>query len=458
MGFSTEIIEEIKGQIRGSVILPSDSNYEETRKVYNGMIDKRPALFVLCANVSDVITSVKFAKAQKLPLAIRSGGHHAAGLGVWDDALVIDISQMKGIRVAPEARTVRVEGGCLLGDIDHATQVFGKAIPSGIFSTTGISGLTLGGGLGHLSRAYGLAIDSMLEADVVLADGTLVTASETSHPDLFWALRGGGGNFGVVTSFLFKLHDAGTVQAGPMLWHLEDAAELMQFYRDFLLSAPNEIYCYFAFLTVPPVPIFPEHLHLKKMCGLIWCNVGDMAQNDHYLQQFRDFKTPALDYVGPMPYNQLQSLFDDLYPKGLQWYWKGAFIKDLSEECINENVRHAHKMPTPQSTMHLYPVNGACHNKSNADTAWGFRDANWSQVIVGVDPDPANNEKITQWARRYWQDIHPYSLGGGYINFMMDEGTEKVKASYGDNYERLVSVKRKYDPENLFNVNQNIKP
>ena len=450
--------EAFMAQLRGCVVVSTDSDYDETRKVYNGMINKRPAQFVKCANVADVMAAVNFAREQKLTLAIRDGGHNAAGLGIWDDALVIDLSRMKGIRVNPDASTVRVEGGCLLGDIDHATQAFEKAFPTGINSTTGISGLTLGGGLGHLSRAYGLTIDSLLEADVVLADGTLVTASESSHPDLFWAIRGGGGNFGIVVSFLFRLHKAGTVQAGPMLWHLDDAAEIMPFYRDFLLSAPNEIYCYFAFLTVPPVPAFPEDLHLKKMCGLLWCNVGDIEKTDAYVQKFRDFKTPALDFVGPMPYNQFQSLFDPLYPSGMQWYWKGAFVKDLTEESIRENIRHAHRLPTPHSTMHLYPVNGKCHEKSNTDTAWGNREANWSQVIVGVDPDPANKDKITEWARAYWEGILPYSLGSGYINFMMEEGQDRVKASYGQNYDRLVQIKRKYDPENLFHINQNIKP
>lgn len=452
-------IQSFKSSIRGNVIMASDPAYNEERLVYNGMISRFPALIVKCSNVADVISAVNFARTNKLTLAVRGGGHNAGGLGVCDDGLVIDLSLMKGIRIDQDANTVRVEGGCLLGDIDHATQPFGKAIPSGIFSTTGVGGLTLGGGLGHLTRRYGLAIDNLLEADIVLADGKLVTASEKKNPDLFWAIRGGGGNFGVVTSFLFTLQDAGTVQGGPMLWHIEESGEILKFYRDFILKAPNEIYCYFAFLTVPPVPIFPTELHLKKMCGLLWCNIGDtrLSTKDAF-ETFRKFKTPALDYTGPIAFAALQSMFDPLYPKGLQWYWKTDFVKDLSDEAILLNVKYGNKLPTPQSTMHLYPINGQAHKKKNEDTAFSYRDANWAQVIVGIDTDPGNEEKLSTWTREYWTALHPFSAGGAYVNFMMEEGQDRVKAAYKDNYERLSKIKSKYDPENLFKVNQNIKP
>lgn len=455
---SEDAIEEFLGSLRGEVILSQNEKYEEARKVYNAMIDRYPAAIVYCEDVADVISCVKFAKQEGIITAIRAGGHNAGGLGVVDDGLVIDLSRMNGIRVDPDASTVRVEGGCLLRDMDHATSAFGKAVPTGIFSTTGISGLTLGGGLGHLSRAYGLSIDNLIEADIVLADGSLVKTDKDTLPDLFWAIRGGGGNFGVVTSFLFRLHDVSKTQAGPMLWHLEDAEEILPYYRDFILSAPNEIYCYFAFLTVPAVSLFPEHLHLKKMCGLIWCNVKGGAESEAALSHFRDFKTPALDYVGPMPFSSLQGLFDDLYPAGLQWYWKANFVKDLTDISIEENIKFAHQMPTAQCTMHLYPVNGACHQKSNADTAWGYREANWSQVIVGVDKNPAYKEDITIWAKAYWNAVHPHSEEGGYVNFMMEEGLDRVKASYGKNYDKLSKIKAKYDPDNFFRVNQNIKP
>jgi FAD/FMN-containing dehydrogenase len=452
-------MQGFKSSIRGKVISANDPSYNEERAVYNGMISRYPALIVKCRNVADVISAVNFAREQNLDLAIRGGGHNAGGLGVCDDGLVIDLSLMNGTRVDLEANTIRAEGGCLLGDIDHATQAFGKAIPTGIFSTTGIAGLTLGGGLGHLTRKYGLAIDNLVEADVVLADGKLVTTSEKKNPDLFWAIRGGGGNFGVVTSFLFNLQDAGIVQGGPMMWHIEDSEELLRFYRDFILEAPNEIYCYFAFLTVPPVPIFPAELHLRKMCALLWCNIGDtkLSTKDAF-ETFRKFKKPALDYAGPMPFAALQSMFDPLYPKGLQWHWKADFVKDLSDEAIKLNVKYANKLPTPQSTMHLYPINGQAHKKNNEDTAFSYRDANWAQVIVGIDPDPENGEKLSTWTREYWSALHPFSAGGAYVNFMMDEGQDRVRAAYRENYERLAKIKSKYDPKNLFRVNQNIKP
>lgn len=450
--------QEFKGSIRGQIILRGDDVYDNERSVYNGMIDRYPSAIVKCRDVADVISCVNFCREQKVLIAIRSGGHNAGGLGVCDDGFVIDLSLMKGIRIDQASNTVRVEAGCLLGDIDHATQKFNKAIPTGIFSTTGISGLALGGGLGHLSRAYGLTIDSLIEADIVLADGKLITASKQDYSDLFWALQGGGGNFGVVTSFLFKMHDAGTVYGGPMLWHIEDSDKILPFYKDFILKAPNSVYCYFAFLTVPPVPIFPEHLHLKQMCGLVWCNVGDENDAKKAADVVRSFKQPALDYTGPIPYAALQSLFDALYPKGLHWYWKADFVKELSDDSIQLNIEHGKKLPTPHSTMHLYPINGAAHDRKNKDSAFNYRDANWAQVIVGIDPDERNKEKITSWAKNYWEALHPYSSGGAYVNFMMEEGQDRVKASYGNNYKKLTEIKSKYDSDNLFRVNQNIKP
>lgn len=444
--------------VRGKVILRGDPLYDDERKVYNGMIDRHPAAIIKCVDVADVIACVNFGQKNKILTAIRAGGHNAGGLGLCDDGLVIDLSLMKGIRIDEHAGTVRAEAGCLLGDLDHATQAFGKAVPTGVLSTTGIAGLTLGGGIGHLSRAYGLSIDSLLEVDIVLATGKLVTASEKENADLFWAVRGGGGNFGVVTSFLFRMHDAGTVYGGPMLWHLSEGESIMAYYRDFILKAPKNAYCYFAFLTVPPVPIFPAELHLKKMCGLLWCNIGDKSTAEKAVQIFRDYKKPALDFVGPMPFAGLQGMFDALYPTGLQWYWKADFIRELSDEAIKINLKHANNLPTPHSAMHLYPINGSCHNKKNADTAFSYRDANWAQVIIGVDPDPANNDRISSWAKAYWEGIHPFSAGGAYINFMMEEGEDRVKASYRENYKRLLEIKKRYDPDNFFRVNQNIKP
>ena len=447
------VMENLQSSIRGNVIRRDDPSYEEERKVYNGMIDKKPLMIIKCRDIADVIAAIQFGKEHRLMITVRGGGHSAGGICLRDNGLVIDLSLMKGMFVDLMKNTIRVEGGCLLGDVDHATQPFGKAVPSGIFSTTGISGLTLGGGLGHLTRAYGLTIDSLLEAEVVLADGSLVSASAENNSDLFWAIRGGGGNFGVVVSFLFRMHPAGTVYGGPMLWHLKDTETIMKFYRDFILNAPNEVYGYFAFLTVPPVPLFPADLHLKKMCGILWCVLEEKEKAAQSINAFRELVTPALDYTGELPYSSLQKMFDPLYPKGLQWYWKADFVRELSAEAIQLNMKYAERLPTPHSSMHLYPINGAAHLVNNEETAFAYRDANWAQVIVGVDPDPGNRDILTSWAKEYWEALHPFSAGGAYINFMMDEGSDRVKASYRDHYEKLAKIKSHYDPENVFAVN-----
>jgi len=451
------VIAGLQASLRGDLIQSDDESYETAREVYNAMIDKRPALIARCADVADVISAVNFAREQGLTLAIRGGGHNGAGLGTCDDGLVIDLSSMRGIRVDLVDRTVRVEGGATWGDVDHATHAFGLATPSGIISTTGVGGLTLGGGLGHLTRKCGLTIDNLLAADVVLADGSFVTASEDENEDLFWAIRGGGGNFGVVTSFLFRLHPISTVIGGPTLWPLEQAPEVMRWYRDFIANAPEDLNGFFAFLTVPPGPPFPEHLHLKKMCGIVWCYTGPKEKADEVFAPVLEVGTPALHGVGEMPYPALQGAFDGLYTPGLQWYWKADFINELSDEAIKEHMKYA-EGPTLHSTMHLYPINGAAHRVGKNDTPWSYREATWGMVIAGVDPDPGNKEIITDWARNYWEAIHPYSAGGAYVNMMMDEGQERVKAAYRDNYDRLAATKRKYDPQNLFRVNQNIRP
>jgi hypothetical protein len=330
-------------------------------------------------------------------------------------------------------------------------------MPSGIISTTGVAGLTLGGGHGYLTRKYGLTIDNLLEADVVLADGRFVTASEKENEDLFWALRGGGGNFGVVTSFLFRAHPVSTIHGGPILWPAEQGAEVMRTFREMMRDAPEDMYAWCGFLTVPPVPLFPETLHLKKMCGLVCCHLGRAEEAEKAFQPLRAMK-PALDMLGQMPFPALQSAFDGLYPPGLQWYWKADFIKDLSDAAIAAHMEHGPKLPTMHSTMHIYPIDGASNRKGRNDTAFSFREARFSQVIVGVDPDPANNEKLISWTRSYHEAMRPHSAGGAYVNFMMEEGAERVQATYRDNYDRLVAVKNKYDPKNLFSVNQNIRP
>ncbi len=454
-----EIINEFKNQLRGELIEPTDPGYEKERKVYNAMINRRPRLIAKCADVADVMSAIHFGRKHNVRVSVRGGGHNAGGLGVWDDSLVIDLSLIKYVHVDPKARTVRVGGGCTWGDVDHAMHAFGLAVPSGIISTTGVGGLTLGGGMGYLTRKFGLTIDSLLAADVVLADGTFAVASATEHPDLFWAIRGGGGNFGVVTSFLFQAHPVQMVCAGPMLWPLEQATDVMKWYREFIVNAPEEMNGFFAFLTVPPGPPFPEPLHLKKMCGIVWCYTGSLDHANAILEPLRKFRPPAFEFFAPMPFPILQSMFDGLYAPGLQWYWKADFVKELTDEAIALHIKHGSELPSMLSTMHLYPVNGVARKPKNSDTPWSHRDATWSEVIVGVDPDPANTDHITAWAKTYWEALHPYSDGGAYVNFMMDgEGEDRIRATYGDNYDRLARIKARYDPENFFRVNQNIRP
>lgn len=451
-------MQSLKSTFTGTLILPGNTDYDEARKVYNGMIDKRPAAIAKCNNVNQVIACVNFARDNNILLAIRGGGHNAGGLGIADDALVIDLSLLKEIKVDAAAKTVKVEGGCLLKDVDVATHEAGMCVPSGIFGTTGVGGITLGGGLGNLTRTLGLAIDNLLEAEVVLASGKLVKASSTENPDLFWALRGGGGNFGVVVSFTFKLNPVHTVYAGPMLWEMEDAEEMWAWHHEFVNNAPDELGGYFAFLTVPPFAPFPEHLHLKKMCGVVWCYAGDMNKAEEVFKPIRAKKTPALDFVGPLPVPTLNTLFDPLYPPGLLWYWKADYVKDLPPEAMKKHIEYARKMPTRYCTMHMYNINGAASKIGKKDTPWNYRDANYGMVIVGIADNQNDKEKVTDWAKSYWSAMHPYSMGGAYINMMMEEGEDRIKASYGDNYERLVAIKTKYDPGNLFRVNQNIKP
>jgi hypothetical protein len=421
------------------------------------MIDKKPSVIAMCVDATDVQTCVNFARDNNISLAVRSGGHNAGGLGSVDDGLVINLSKMRGIRVDPKTKSVRVEAGCLWGDVDHAAHAFGLAVPSGIISTTGVGGLTLGGGLGHLTRSFGLTVDNLIEADVVLADGTMLVASADENADLFWALRGGGGNFGVVTSFLFQGNPVHTIFGGPTLWELDRTEEIMKWYRTFIVKAPEGLTGFFAFLTVPPAPPFPEYLHLHKMCGVVWCYSGDLAKAEELFAPVRELE-PDLYGVHEMPFPMLNSAFDGLYPPGHQWYWRADFFSELSDASIVEHVKWGAALPTMQSTMHLYPIDGAAHRVGASDTPWGYRDANWAAVIVGVDPDPSKKKELRDWAVGYYDAVHPHSSGGAYVNFLMEEGQERVQASYRGNYDRLAQVKAKYDSKNLFKVNQNIHP
>ncbi|MBV8713978.1 MAG: FAD-binding oxidoreductase [Chloroflexi bacterium] len=452
--------EKLRSSLRGRVIAQGDADYDEARSLYNAMIDKKPALIARCADVADVMAAVSFARERDLLLAIRGGGHNGPGLGSCDNGLVIDLSAMRSIRVDPAARTVRVDGGCTSGDVDHATHAFGLAVPFGIVSTTGVGGLTLGGGTGYLTRKYGLTIDNLLEADVVLADGSVVTTSATEHPDLFWALRGGGGNFGVVTSFLFRAHPVDMVYAGPIFWEATHAAAVMRAYRDFLPTAPEELGIFVGLKTVPPVDPFPRDYWGRRACAIIGSYNGAAEQGAPLMSQLLEqVPPPIFNWMGQMAFPAMQALFDPFFPKGLQWYWKGDFVKSLPDEAIETHIANAAQAPSDFSLMHLYPIDGAVHRVSADATAWNTRDAKFSMVIAGIDPDPTRAEALKTWGRAYWRAVHPFNLEGAYVNFMMDDEVQgRLQATYGANYGRLASIKEKYDPDNLFRVNQNIKP
>ncbi|HET6654300.1 MAG TPA: FAD-binding oxidoreductase [Nocardioides sp.] len=455
-------VSELSDTIRGGVTLPTSPHYDVARAVYNGSVDRRPAAVAHCADVADVIACVSFAREHDATVAVRGGGHHGAGFGVWDDALVIDLGRMRSTTVSPANHTVRADGGCQWGDVDHATGAFGMATPSGILSTTGVGGLTLGGGVGYLARGFGLTVDNLRSADVVLADGSFVTANADSHPDLYWALRGGGGNFGIVTSFTFDCHEIGengTVIAGPVLYDIDDTEDVFRWYRDLLPGLPEELNGWIGTIIIPSGAPFPEELWGRNACAIVWCYTGPHDKADDVLTAVREFGSPLLVGLQPMPYPALQSAFDALYPKGDQWYWKADFFEEITDEAIALHVRYGNEIPTAQSTMHLYPISGAAARVAEDETAFAYRGGGWAGVMAGVDRDPANLPKIRDWSRRYWADLHPTSAGGAYVNMMMeDEGAERVRASYRGNFERLSEIKRRYDPTNLFHLNQNIPP
>ena len=453
--------EQLATALRGELIVAGQAGYDQARAVYNAMIDKHPAAIARCRDSADVITCVRFAREHDVEIAVRGGGHNAAGLGVWDQALVIDLSLLRSTTVSPQNHTVRADAGCTWGDVDHATVAFGMATPSGFLASTGVGGLTLGGGIGYLSRRFGLTVDNLLEADVVLADGSFVTASESSHSDLFWALRGGGGNFGIVTSFTFRCHDigeAGVIIGGPVLYDLADTGEVMRWYRELLPSLPEELSGWIALLTIPPAPPFPEELWGRKACGIVWCYTGPHDQADEILEPITAYGSPLLTGLHAMPFSMLQSAFDGLYPAGLQWYWRADFFDQITDTAIEVHRKYGQQLPTGHSTMHLYPIDGAASRVPAEATAFAYRGGGWAGVIVGVDPDPANAGLISGWARDYWTELHPTSAGGGYVNFLMDEGQDRIKAAYRGNYDRLTRIKARYDPANTFHVNQNIQP
>ncbi|MFF7967643.1 FAD-binding oxidoreductase [Streptomyces sp. NPDC007903] len=460
-GIDGPALESLREALRGPVLASGEAGYDEARGIYNAMIDRRPAAIAGCVDVADVRTVLSFAQDTGLELTVRGGGHSGPGLCVADDALMLDLTPMRWVDVDPRTRTARVGGGSQWGDLDHATHTFGLATPAGIVSTTGVGGLTLGGGHGHLTRRYGLTIDNLLSADVVLADGTFVTPSENDHPDLFWALRGGGGNFGVVTSFTFRLHPVDTVGLAVTVWPVDRTREVLQWYREFLPGAPEELSGFFALLTVPPGPPFPEPIHGRKVCGVVWCYTGDLEGDrlEKALTVVDAPGPPLFHFTTPMPYPALQSMFDGLMPKGLQWYWRGDFFDAVPDDAIAVHETYGQNLPTGLSTMHLYPIDGATRRVHADDTAWAYRHATWSGVIAGIDPEPANAGLVRQWCTDYWSDLHPYSMGGAYINFLgEEESADRVRGTYREHYGRLAAIKHTYDPDNFFHANQNIPP
>ncbi len=451
-------IDQLREQVRGDVIAPGDEAYEEARAVYNAMIDKRPAVVVRPVNAGDVIAAVNFARESGIDLAVRGGGHGVPGFGTCDGGVAIDLSRMKGVRVDPAAKTARAEGGATWGDFNAATHPFGLATTGGIISTTGIAGLTLGGGIGYLARGFGLSSDNLVSADVVTADGRLVQANENDNADLFWALRGGGGNFGVVTSLEYRLHPVKDIYGGPMFFELEHAGDVLRFYREFIADAPEQFGGFPAWQIAPPLPFIPEDRHGETFLAFVSCWAGPVDQGEAILKPLRDVAPIVAEHIGPMPYPALNGAFDALVPPGLQHYWKANFVKELTDDAIEAHLAHGPKVPVVNSTVHIYPINGACHRVAADATAFAYRDANFATVIAGMWPDPAQNTANIKWVRDYYDATAPLSEEGGYVNFMSEDDQSRIKANYKGNYDRLVDVKRKYDPDNLFHLNQNIKP
>ena len=451
-------LESLRAQTRGMVVGPSDPDYDTARAVRNGMIDKRPAVVVRPANAGDVMTAVRFAADNSLTVAVRGGAHSVPGFGTAEGAVVIDLSAMRGVRVDPDTRTARVEGGATWGDLNAATYPFGLATTGGIISTTGVGGLTLGGGIGYLSRGLGLSLDNLVSADVVTADGAFHLASEKDDPDLFWAIRGGGGNFGVVTSFEFRLSPVKDIYGGPIFFELDRAADLIGLYREFIADAPEQFGGFPAYQIAPPLPFIPEERHGTTLALMVTCWAGDLDKGEQVLKPFRDLAPSVAELVGPMPYPALNSAFDDLYPPGLRHYWKASFATEITDEAIAAHVEHGAQVPAMTCTMHIYPINGACHQVAPDSTAFAYRDASFATVIAGMWPDAADDEQNTAWVRGYYDAIAPHSQEGGYINFMADDDQDRIRANYRDNYDRLAQVKGRYDPDNMFRHNQNIAP
>jgi FAD/FMN-containing dehydrogenase len=458
-GLSEDAVESLRGSLRGALLRPGDEGYDAARAVWNGMIDRRPELIVRCTGVADVIAAVTFARANDLLMAVRGGGHSVAGLSVCDGGIVIDLSPMKGIRVDPVRRTARVEPGVKWGELDRETQTFGLAVPGGVVSTTGIAGLTLGGGQGWLGREYGLALDNLVSVDVVTADGAFLSASAEENSDLMWGVRGGGGNFGVVSSFEYRLNPVGPiVLAGPVFYPADRAVEVLRGYRDFFADAPDEVAGMAAVLTAPPAPFLPESAHGSKVVAIVLCYVGDPQGGEAALAPLRSLADPVVDLVGPMPYTALQALFDEGQLPGRQNYWKSSYVNVISNEAIETFVAYATNAPSPLTTAYFLRLEGAIGRVAEDETAYSHRRAAYDFASLTVWTDPREDDKQISWSRDFWQAMQPYAADAVYVNNLGDEGDARVREAYGEaKYDRLVALKDKYDPTNLFRLNQNIQ-
>jgi len=450
---NADVIEKLRSGRRGGHLLRGDDGYETARKIYNAMIDHRPAIIARCAGVADVIDAVNFARSNGLLVSVRGGGHNVSGNAVCDGGLMIDLSPMKSVRVDPESKTARAEPGVTWREFDHETQAFGLATTGGLVSTTGIAGLTLGGGLGWLMGNYGLACDNLISVDVVTAGGRLLTASKSRNEDLFWGLRGGGGNFGIATSFEFQLHPVGPMLGGILIHRLDKAVEALKFYDEFTRTSPDELGTFVAFATSPEG---------ERVMAIFVCYNGAVEEGQRILKPLREFGPPLADMIGPMPYVQVQRMMDDAFPAERQNYWKSNFLKGLDTQAINVIIDHVAKAPSPHSAVAIEQFSGAVNRVGINDTAFNHRNARYNLLIVGIWTDPAAKADNVRWVRALWDAMAPYSSGGVYVNYLgqeADEGAERVKSAYGpEKYARLVALKQKYDPTNLFRLNQNINP
>lgn len=454
-------VSELEACFHGEVLRPEDDGYDEARTVWNAMIDRRPALITRPADTEDVIHAVEFSREHDLLIAIRGGGHNIAGNGVCDGGLMIDCSSMTSVRVDPETNTAWAEPGATIGEFDRATQAHGLATPGGIVSTTGLAGLTLGGGWGWLSRSYGLAIDNLCSVDVVTAEGKVVHASERENEDLFWGIRGGGGNFGVVTSFEFDLHEIGpTVLAGVLVYPFEVAGDLLRFHREFTATAPEELCCYASVRTAPSAPFVPKNVRGEKIVTAYLCYLGPAEDGERVIQPLREFHTPLIDIIEPRPYTEFQQLFDDVYPSGSRNYWKSQFVDDagLSDEAIDTLVNYATTLTSPYTSIVVEHLGGAITHLDSDATAYAYRDAGYAFNIFARWEDAEEDDRHITWTREFFAAMVPSLTDGVYVNFLGREDDKRVRDAFGDNYDRLAELKSQYDPENVFRVNQNVEP